>query len=113
MSCASYYYIFTIYCSIGVPGSSVGESLSWVGKTGPSVGETETDSLVVETDPSENEIRKSEHFDHFRNNWNQLIGKNDFVRDNEKSSPLFHLSLRITFRICDEVHHDDDVNWFH
>ena len=39
--------------------------------------------------------------------------QNDFVRENEKSSPLFHLSLRITFRICDEVHHDDDVNWFH
>jgi hypothetical protein len=54
MSCASYYYIFTIYCSIGVPSSSVGESLSWVGKTGPLVDETETDSLAIETDPSEN-----------------------------------------------------------
>jgi hypothetical protein len=32
------------------------------------VGETKTDFLVVETDPTENEIRKSEHFDHFRIN---------------------------------------------
>jgi hypothetical protein len=97
MSCASYYYIFTIYCSIGVPGSSVGESLSWVGKTGPSVGETETDSLVVETDPSENEIGKSEHFDYFRINWNQLIWQNDFVRDNEKSTISLITSLPLEF----------------